>query len=182
MIELELEKTYLLKYFPKGIEECLHKEIIDIYYPKTDPHPKLRIRKSGGKIEITKKEQLNPNDASGQYEHTIKLNNAEYLALTQTKGLKIRKIRYWYYYQNMTAEIDVFQNKLDGLVLVDFEFVSVGQKNSFAMPDFCLAEVTQKEFAAGGRLCGKKYSDIENELKKFNYSKISLKVRNQKTR
>jgi len=42
----------------------------------------------------------------------------------------------------------------------------------FVIPDFCLAEVTHEDFLAGGMLCGKSYSDIEDKLKKFGYVKI----------
>ena len=40
------------------------------------------------------------------------------------------------------------------------------------MPDFCLVEVTQDEVFAGGVLAGKKYSDIEKDLRKYKYKKI----------
>jgi hypothetical protein len=35
-----------------------------------------------------------------------------------------------------------------------------------------LADVTQEEFIAGGWLAGKKYSDIESFLNKYNYKKL----------
>lgn len=40
------------------------------------------------------------------------------------------------------------------------------------MPDFCLVDVTQEEFAAGGMLSGKKYQDIQNKLDQFGYKKL----------
>lgn len=43
---------------------------------------------------------------------------------------------------------------------------------SFQMPDFCLCEVTQEEFIAGGMLCGKRYTDIEADLERFGYKRI----------
>ena len=46
------------------------------------------------------------------------------------------------------------------------------KKDNFKIPDFCLIEVTNEEFLAGGMLCGKNYEDISNELKRFGYSKI----------
>ena len=42
------------------------------------------------------------------------------------------------------------------------------------MPDFCLAEVTQETFFAGGIVCGKKYDDLEADLKRFHYQKLFL--------
>ena len=41
------------------------------------------------------------------------------------------------------------------------------EKNKFGMPDFCLADVTQEDFIAGGYLAGKGYVDIEKELERF---------------
>ena len=59
-----------------------------------------------------------------------------------------------------------------GLVLVDVEFDSKGEKDVFVMPEFCLAEVTQESFIAGGMICGKSYDDIESKLSKFGYKKL----------
>ena len=30
----EIEKTYLVKNLPEGLEDCKHKEIYDIYFPE----------------------------------------------------------------------------------------------------------------------------------------------------
>lgn len=58
------------------------------------------------------------------------------------------------------------------MVVVDFEFDNKEEKDKFEMPDFCLADVTQEEFIAGGMICGKSYEDVEKDLKKFSYKKI----------
>ncbi len=47
-------------------------------------------------------------------------------------------------------------------------------QEKFVIPDFCLIEVTQEEFLAGGKVCGKTYEDIELELKRFKYIKLTL--------
>jgi len=170
---IELEKTYLAKSLPAGLEKCKHKEIIDVYIPKAHPHPKIRIRKNGDKYEITKKEPV-ADDPSHQNEQTIILTEFEFNELSKFDGKKVHKIRYYYDYKGSTAEIDVFQGALKGLVLVDFEFETVEDKAKFKMPEFCLAEVTSEQFVAGGMVCGKSYSDIEKDLKRFNYSKLFL--------
>ena len=36
---------------------------------------------------------------------------------------------------------------------------SIEEKDAFVAPDFCLVEVTQELFIAGGMLCGKRYAD-----------------------
>jgi CYTH domain-containing protein len=171
---IELEKTYLVKKIPENLKNCKFKEIIDVYIPKTSEHPKLRLRKKGNSFELTKKEQINKEDASNQEEQTIVLNEEEFNALNNIDGKKVRKIRYFYEYEGKIAEFDIFQDLLSGLVVVEFEFATAEEKEDFKMPDFCLADITQEKFIAGGIICDKSYEDIEGELKRFGYEKISF--------
>jgi len=170
----EFELTYLIKTMPKNLQGFSCKEIIDIYLPKESIHPKIRIRKNGDQYEITKKEQAMAGDASHHIEQTIKLTEAEFEAFKTLEGLFVRKMRYKYPHEGRIAEIDVFQDKLTGLVVVDFEFDSKKEKDNFKMPSFCLADVTQEEFIAGGKICGKGYEDIEENLAKYNYRKVLI--------
>jgi len=169
--EIELEKTYLLKYLPEDIKEKQSIEIFDIYIPKSADHSILRIRKRGEVCEITKKQPIHGNDSSEQQENTISLSQEEFLALTTVDGKKLHKLRYIYPCGDNTAEIDVYQDDFKGLVFVDFEFKTSEDKDKFLMPDFCLAEITQEKFCAAGWLAGKKYSDIEEFLERYNYKK-----------
>jgi len=172
---IELEKTYLAKKLPENLKSCKSKEIIDLYIPKYNEHPKLRLRKNGDRFELTKKEPVNDGDASHQEEQTIILTETEFNTLNQQlEGKRIHKIRYFYDYNGRTAEFDVFQDELAGLVVVDFEFETLDEKNNFQTPIFCLADVTQEVFIAGGMICGKTYKDIEDNLDKFNYNKLFL--------
>jgi hypothetical protein len=61
------------------------------------------------------------------------------------------------------------------LILVDFEFKNIEEKDKFLMPDFCLADITQEKFCAAGWLAGKEYSDIEQFLDTYGYKKINDK-------
>jgi len=167
----ELERTYLIKNLPEGLDTCRKKDVIDVYIPHSIAHPTLRIRKNGSTFEITKKVPQG-DDKSIQKEYTIMLTELEFSELVKIEGKKVHKIRYYYDWNGVTAEIDVFQGALKGLILVDVEFKTVEEKDAFEMPDFCLVEVTQDDFIAGGMLCGKSYEDIEEDLKKYNYSRI----------
>ncbi len=172
---IELEKTYLAKKLPKDLKSCKFKEIIDVYIPKSSEHPKLRLRKNGDRFELTKKEPVDKGDASHQKEQTIILTKTEFNTLNrQLKGKRVRKIRYFYNYDGRTAEFDIFQDDLAGLVVVDFEFSTIDEKDSFQIPNFCLADITQEVFIAGGMICGKSYKDIEHNLAKFKYRKLFL--------
>lgn len=169
---LELEKTYLAKTLPTDLKDCLCKEIVDLYLPANIEHPTLRLRKNGDNLEITKKEPILGTGSSIQKESTIILNQAEYQVLSQIPAKKVRKLRYYFDYQGRTAEFDVFQDDLTGLVVVEFEFTTETEKDNFPIPDFCLADITPEKFIAGGMICGKKYSDVEKELARFNYKKL----------
>lgn len=173
---IEIEKTYLAKEVPKDLKNSKHKEIIDVYIPKEEVHPNLRLRKQGEKYELTKKQPIKEGDASQQTEQTIILTQKEFNSIySQIQGKKVRKIRYYYEYKNKIAEFDVFQDELEGLIVVDFEFETKKEKDEFEMPTFCLADITQETFIAGGMICSKKYEDIEEKLNKFGYKKILLK-------
>ncbi len=42
-MEIELERTFLLKYKPKDLEKYKSVEILDIYFPYSSEHPVLRL-------------------------------------------------------------------------------------------------------------------------------------------
>jgi CYTH domain-containing protein len=173
MKEIELEKTYLAKYVPEDLEKLRCIEISDAFFPENAKHPSLRLRKRGDKYEITKKIPSEGNDSSKQIEDTIPLSLEEYSDIAKAGGKRFSKKRYIYPFQGRNAEIDVYQDDLSGLVVVDFEFDHETDKDTFQMPDFCLVDVTQEEFIAGGMLCGKQYSDIEKQLEALGYQKIT---------
>lgn len=170
---IELERTFLLKYLPFALSSKEFKDCLDIYLPANSKHPHLRIRRLGNIYEMTKKQPIK-DDSSKQSEHTIILTKEEFKELSKIKGLRVHKHRYIYKIGKVKTEVDIFQDDLLGLVLIDFEFESVAEKNSFISPDFCLAEVTQEEFIAGGYLAGKKFEDIAQQLNRYGYKKQEL--------
>lgn len=172
-MEIELERTFLVKCIPEGLNKCECREVLDIYIPTSLPHPTLRIRKRGDVFEMTKKQVANGNDSSELIENTIPLSEDEFNDLAEINGKRLHKNRHIYPCGNYFAEVDVFLDELAGLVVVDSEFPSKEEMEKFEMPKFCLAEVTQDEVIAGGMLAGKSYKDIENNLKKYNYKKIN---------
>lgn len=178
-MEIELERTFLVKELPLNMGDCDSVEILDIYIPKTANHPILRIRKVGSVCQITKKAPAKGKDSSEQYEKTIPLTEEEYRDLATLEGKRLRKIRYYFPWKDKNvrdqrAEIDVYLDDLGGLVTVDFEFNSVADKDNFLMPDFCLIDVTQIEYIAAGWLTGRKYSDLKPFLDKVGYKRIDF--------
>lgn len=166
----EIERTYLAKYLPADLKDYPVAEIRDFYFPEHSDHPKIRLRQKGGVYVLTKKDKLDANDASRLSEQTIQLTEEEALEFLKLPSKKVHKLRYDY--QPAKAEIDVFQDDLAGLVLIDFEFNSLTERDAFQSPAFCLVEVTQEKLLAGGRLTDKSLFDLEPILTKFNYQKI----------
>jgi CYTH domain-containing protein len=173
MIQNELERTFLAKKIPKEVLSAKAIEMVDSYIPaiSTD-HPTLRLRKKGNYFEITKKEPISEDDYSELQEHTITLNEAEYLALADCPSLKVEKLRFQVYINEYQAEVDIFKGALTGLVLINFEFATNDEKQAFLTPDICLHEVTQEEWCAGGILAGKSFKDIAPFLSSLGYEPI----------
>jgi len=171
---VELERTFLAKYLPADLSKCHKKEILDIYYPFDVEHPVLRYRRKWSIAELTKKFPVEEGDASHQHEFTIELDNWESKIFEEIRWKRVRKMRYYYDYQWKISEFDVFLDKLLWLVLIDFEFSDLEEKDQFSMPDFCLVEVTQEKFIAWWRICGKDYDYIFEDLERFEYKRLFI--------
>lgn len=170
--EIELELTFLAREIPHEIEGVKPKRIMDVYIPETAEHAELRLRQKGDKYEITKKTLVDSDDASSQIETTISLTQEEFEAIATLSKKRVVKDRYNVKIDGHAAEVDVFRDLLTGLVVVDFEFDSEEEKQSFQTPSIALADVTQEDFIAGGMLSGKSYEDILPKLQRFNYKKL----------
>lgn len=175
---IEFEKTYLLKFIPADLKSNKSIEILDYYIPKSEFYPVIRTRRRGDEYEITKKSPTAENNSAIQLEQTILLNKAEYEELMKLGGKILHKYRYFYPCtiegKEYIAEIDVHLDELDGLISADFELKNEEQLKGFQMPDFCLSDVTEEEFIASGFLAGRSYKDIEKDLEKYGYKRLSF--------
>ena len=170
---IELELTFLAKRIPSEIESVTPTRIVDIYIPDTSEHSHLRLRQKGDKYELTKKTPIQDGDASAQLEQTINLSKLEFEAIAVISQKRVVKDRYRVMLGNREAEVDVFRDELQGLVVIDFEFATPAEKARFVAPaDVVLADITQEDFIAGGLLAGKSYADIEPELARFKYQRL----------
>jgi len=174
--EIELEKTYLVKSLPVGIQKARSVLIRDIYIPESVGHAHLRLRQKDDSYVITKKYPVAGEDSSKQYEHTIELEKAEFDAMAKCSNKDFTKRRYFMELAGHPAEVDVYQDKLLGLAVIDFEFNYEDEKNAFITPDFVLADVTQDEAVAGGFLAGKSIDDIMPLLDKYGYKKVEINL------
>lgn len=166
-LQEEFEATYLVKELPEAVYRAPHEEILDIYIPVTIEHPILRVRQLGARYEITKKHPLREHDASHRIENTIPLTESEFTALADIPGKRVLKTRYYYVEEEVEYQVDMFKERLEGLVLVAVEFKEAKERNAFTSPSWFGADVTQEKWVAGGMLCGKSYDDIRADLEKI---------------
>lgn len=171
--EIELEYTFLAAALPLEIEGLEPQRLVDVYIPEgTGEHPHLRVRQKGSKYEITKKSPVVDGDSSVMHETTIPLDATEFSYLSKSSPLRVVKDRYQVTIGGFAAEVDVFRESLEGLVLIDFEFSSLEERALFVVPEICLVDVTQEDIIAGGLLAGKVYADIAGRLKELGYEPI----------
>lgn len=171
-VEIEREKTYLASRIPDNLTIDNSIVIRDIYIPEHSSHASLRLRQKGDAYEMTKKIQIVEGDSSRQIEHTIPLSIEEFEALASCSTKSLRKRRYYTKIEEHDAEVDVYEEALEGLIVIDFEFASDTELGEFIQPKVALADVTQDEIVGGGFLAGRSYEDIEDGLKEYGYGRI----------
>ncbi|HSW66509.1 MAG TPA: hypothetical protein VLI54_05215 [Bacillota bacterium] len=171
---VEYERTFLAREIPVEVKSSMPERVVDFYVPDApDIHPTVRLRKRGSTHEITKKSLVSGTDSSQLLEETIGLTQKEFESLTSGHNRMVEKDRYKVIISGRPAEVDIFSGKLEGLVIIDFEFLNNSDKAAFTPPPCCLAEVTQEITFAGGNLAGKSYDNISTVLTKFGYQKLA---------
>jgi CYTH domain-containing protein len=160
---IEIEKRFLIKKLP-NLHGLKFKRTIDVYFPEITDHARLRARHQGGVFEMTKKTRKNTNNGYIMEEQTINLLEDEFTFLASCSQRRIVKNRYYYPYRNIVIEIDVFEDKLEGLMIAEIEFKSEEDLENFIAPDWLGKEINNIEILAGGVLSGKTYDEIKNNL------------------
>ena len=147
---LEIERKFLVSKLPENLEQYPVRIIEQAYLNLT---PAVRIRhdqsKDLEKYELTYK-------GKGLLSHTeynMPLDSSSYLHLLEKHdGLIIRKKRYMIPVGNYTAELDLFEGDLDGIVLAEVEFPNVQEANSFIPPSWFAKDVTESGQYSNARM------------------------------
>lgn len=164
---IERERRYLLQDLPEGLTRADHHlQITDNYITGT----RLRIRKVRDPktnkwiVKFTQKFAPNPEDLSRTIITNIYLNAIEAEMLAVFEANEIRKNRYPFEFEGRHFSIDMFLGDLFGLVLAEAGFDTDEDLDSFTLPPFALADVTNNEIFSGGRLSELTFEDIRNEV------------------
>ena len=145
---MEIERKYLVKFLPENLEQYEQKRISQGYICT---NPVVRIRRSNEDYFLTYKSQgLMARD---EYEMPLTAEAFEHM-LPKIDGILIDKIRYMIPLdETHTAELDIFQGKLTPLRLVEVEFESIEDANTFVPPEWFGDDVTNSGEYHNSNLC-----------------------------
>lgn len=134
---MEIERKFIPKYLPENLNEFKHHKIEQAYL---NTAPVVRIRKQDDAYFLTYK----GGGMMAREEYNLPLNESGYLHLLEkADGNVITKTRYLIPIDNnLIAELDIFEGKFDGMLLVEVEFESVEQAESFTPPEWFGNDVT----------------------------------------
>lgn len=149
---MEIERKFLVKSLPENLE-CYEQKHIAQGYLSTNPV--VRIRRSNDEYYLTYKGKgLMVRE---EYDLPLTAEAFEHM-LPKIDGILIDKIRYLIPLdEKHTAELDVFQGQLAPLRLVEVEFDSVEDANTFVAPEWFGDDVTNSGEYHNSRLSQKDF-------------------------
>jgi CYTH domain-containing protein len=167
---VERERRYLLQDLPEGLTRPdPHVQITDNYLTGT----RLRLRKireprtNKWTVKLTQKFAPDSKDFSRTIITNIYLNALETETLGISDANEIRKNRYHFEFEGRRWSVDMFLGDLFGLVLAEVSFETDEELDSFAIPPFAIADVTNNELFTGGRLSESTFGEIREEIMKL---------------
>ncbi len=135
---MEIERKYSVTVLPENLSQYKNKKIEQGYLCHK---PTIRIRKSNNDFILTYKSKfgLEPTSEGGpcvNNEVELPLTEEAYMTLrNKTEGNMVYKTRYLIPLgDNLTAELDIFEGLLQGLVIVEVEFPDLESAASFQPP------------------------------------------------
>ncbi|HAU86079.1 MAG TPA: adenylate cyclase [Lachnospiraceae bacterium] len=153
---MEIERKFLVKELPDKLEQYECKVIEQGYLCN---NPTVRIRKSNENYILTYKskfgiEQDENRTAKVENEVEVPLNEASFLHLKEkADNHMIVKNRYLVPLDGgYTAELDIFKEQLEGLLLVEVEFRNEETANQFCPPDWFGEDVSLDRRYTNGHL------------------------------
>lgn len=147
---MEIERKYLLSYFPEGFEQFPSQEIEQGYLCS---RPTLRIRRVDSHYVLTVKEHVSTDSSAiVNREEEFEMDAENYFLLREKcDGHILSKTRYKIplcqlhpngNYGNLVAEMDVFHGRHECLVMVEVEFCNTNEANNFTPPSWFGKEVS----------------------------------------
>src|ERR1700755_2988402 len=130
---MEGERKYLLAARPGGLDEHESGRLEQVYLALDPAGAEVRVRRKGTKHTLTVK--TGAGLARGEEE--VALDAADFDRLWPlTEGRRVVKTRYLIPLDgDLTAEVDVYEGALDGLLTAEVEFPDEDAAHAFAAPE-----------------------------------------------
>ena len=137
---MEIERKFLTKHIPFDITVYPCKQLSQAYISFS---PTIRIRQSDDAYILTVK----GNGHLAREEFELPLTKEEYDRLfLKTEGTPVVKKRYLVPVEGgYTAEVDVYEEELEGLMTTEVEFPSLEAAEGFMAPDWFGRDVSEEK-------------------------------------
>lgn len=137
---MEIERKFLTKEIPFDIAAYPYKQITQAYISFS---PTIRLRQSNEAYILTVKGK--GHLAREEFELPLKKEDYEKLLL-KTEGTPVIKKRYLVPIENdLTAEVDIYEGELEGLMTTEVEFPSLEMAESFVAPEWFGKDVSEEK-------------------------------------
>ena len=150
---MEIEKKFTVKRLPEGLDGFKYVDIEQGYLLRC---PVVRVRRWNDEYILTYKQKTQKPDSGTivNIEEEFPLNrDGFYHLLEKCDGNIIKKRRYLIPLEDgLTAELDIFDGYLKGLVFAEVEFGSVEQAENFVPPAWLDKDVTKDKRYSNGHL------------------------------
>ncbi len=142
MSSYEIERKFLVREFPKNIEDYPYEEISQGYLAVSDDGTEIRLRQTGQVYLLTVKS----GKGIRRHENEIGLSREQFERLwPMTEGKRIEKKRHSITMGRFTIELDIYHATLEGLKTAEVEFKTQDEADSFTPPSWLDKDVTLDE-------------------------------------
>ena len=137
---MEIERKFLVREVPAGDHPASH--IRQGYVAIASDGGEVRVRDRGGDCTLTVKHGV----GVVREEHETVISADLFEALwPSTEGRRVEKRRVLVPLGRLTAEVDVFEGALAGLVVAEVEFATLEEAEAFVAPAWFGPEVSEDE-------------------------------------
>ncbi len=137
-ISSEIERSFILKRLPQELPNS-RGALIKQGYLSIEPDREVHLHSIEERFFLT----AMTGEGLSRGELETEITKIQFMGLWPlTTGRRLEKLRFEYREKDYVFLIDIYQDKLDSLMLAQIEFKSVNHSRRFTYPDFIGEEVT----------------------------------------
>jgi adenylate cyclase len=145
-VGVEIERKYVLAAAPPELERIPGERIQQGYVAVAEDGVEVRVRRRGDKTLLT----IKSGPGEVRVEEELPIDERRFEALwALTEGRRLSKTRHLVPLGELTVEVDVYDDRLAGLITAEVEFPSREDSARFVAPEWLGRDVTNDaRFAA----------------------------------